>query len=227
MYLRVGVWVWVCMCVGNQVLRVRQTARLFNSDHSKNNFVNIRKKKSIAVVQKEDMHTWIFKERKREREKERKREGETERRRDRDRERKREGKMEKEREARRKMIPNRFTVASLLGSSCLSFFLFFWNYYDYFLSFLLIAKEEPQNEEIKTHPDSHGIIRIIHRLATVTITSGPARHHNLKKAHAPSPSSGRDKLPIKLTLRYNNKQKPNKTKNVFNKTTIKYHYVLL
>ena len=154
---------------------------------------------------------------KREREKERKREGETERRRDRDRERKREGKMEKEREARRKMIPNRFTVASLLGSSCLSFFLFFWNYYDYFLSFLLIAKEEPQNEEIKTHPDSHGIIRIIHRLATVTITSGPARHHNLKKAHAPSPSSGRDKLPIKLTLRYNNK---NQTKQKMSSTKL-------
>jgi len=125
--------------------------------------------------------------------------------------------MEKEREARRKMIPNRFTVASLLGSSCLSFFLFFWNYYDYFLSFLLIAKEEPQNEEIKTHPDSHGIIRIIHRLATVTITSGPARHHNLKKAHAPSPSSGRDKLPIKLTLRYNNK---NQTKQKMSSTKL-------
>ena len=50
----------------------------------------------------------------------------------------------------------------------------------------------------KTHPDSHRIIRIIHRLATVTIPSGPARHHNLRKAHAPSPNSGRDKLPIKL-----------------------------
>jgi len=31
------------------------------------------------------------------------------------------------------------------------------------------------------HPDSHRIIRIIHRLATVTIPSGPARHHNLVK----------------------------------------------
>ena len=46
------------------------------------------------------------------------------------------------------------------------------------------VKKKISKKEETTHPRSHGTIGVIHRLATVTIPSPPARHPNLKGTHA-------------------------------------------